>query len=127
MSQRELADLLGKPQGSKYHNNKPSYKGEVFDSNKELEYYLILKDREKKGEIIGLKRQETIQIQPAFTDRDGKKIRAITYIADFVYYDLKDKQTHYVDVKGSPNTLTEVYKIKKKLLAYKGIYIEEVY
>ena len=127
MSERELAGLLGKPQGSKYHNNKPTYKGETFDSKKELDYYLILKDRERRGEIKNLARQTVYEIQPSFKDKDGKTIRAITYKADFSYYDLTDEQYHIIDVKGSKETVTEVFKLKRKLLAYRGIYIEVVY
>lgn len=113
--------LRGKP--SKYKNDKVTFRGETFDSKKEFEYYLILKDREKRGEIIALQRQYTIVIQPSFKMPSGQKIRQITYIADFVYRDLKDGELHYIDVKGYK---TEIYKLKKKLLAYKGIYIEEV-
>ena len=60
-------------------------------------------------------------------DKQGNKIRAITYKADFYFYDVKLKAWRIIDVKGSKATLTEVYKLKKKLLAYKGIIIEEVY
>ena len=120
---------------SKYHNEKIKYKGETFDSRKEFDYYLILKDREKRGEIYGLERQKSIEIQPSFKTPDGETVRAITYIADFVYKErigsrkVDDKIisddiiVHVVDVKGYK---TEIYKLKKKLLAYKGIYIEEV-
>jgi hypothetical protein len=89
-------------------------------AKKEFEFYLILKDREKRGEISDLQRQVVYEIQPAFTDRLGNKHRAITYKADFVYK--CGDMVHVVDVKGMK---TEVYKIKKKLLAYKGVIIEE--
>lgn len=125
---------LKKP--SKYHNRKVDYRdpktGETitFDSEKERDYYLLLKDRERKGEISCIERQVEIIIQPAFTDRHGRKFRAIKYLADFTYYDVFGdgyerllKKKHYVDVKGYR---TEVYKLKKKLLAYRGIIIEEV-
>ena len=114
---------------SKYNNNKPTYYDPdlkdtlTFDSNKELSYYLLLKDRVKKGEISDLRRQYAIVIQPPFTDITGTKHRAITYKADFVYLDNKTLKTHLIDVKGFK---TEVYKLKKKLLAYKGFIIEEV-
>lgn len=114
---------------SKYNNNKPSYYDPdlkeklTFDSNKELRYYLLLKDRVKKGEISDLRRQYTIVIQPPFTDITGTKHRAITYKADFVYLDNKTLKTRLIDVKGYK---TEIYKLKKKLLAYKGFIIEEV-
>ena len=113
---------------SKYNNQKPEYydpdlkKKIKFDSNKELEYYLLLKDKLKKGEIFSLQRQVKINIQPPFTTPTGEKIRAIDYLADFVYLD-KNGKTHVVDAKGFK---TDVYKLKKKLLAYKGFYIEEV-
>ena len=117
---------------SKYNNNKPTYYDPdlkeklTFDSNKELSYYLLLKDRVKKGEIFDLKRQEVLVIQPAFTDNSGVKHRAITYKADFTYKVACKPYgyiKHYIDVKGFK---TEIYKLKKKLLAYKGFIIEEV-
>lgn len=108
---------------SKYHNEKITYQGETFDSKKEFEYYLLLKDREKRGEIKELKRQVTFEIQPGFIMPDGKKIRPITYLADFVYTDAKTLERKVIDVKGFR---TEVYNLKKKLLAYQGVFIEEV-
>lgn len=108
---------------SKYKNERTEIDGYKFDSIKEAEYYLILKDREKCGEIRYLRLQYPVEIQPSFTDKQGNKIRAITYKADFYFYDVKLKSWRIIDVKGFK---TEVYKLKKKLLAYKGIYIEEV-
>ena len=130
ITEEEYRALIGTPPiKSKYKNNKPEYYDPdlkeliKFDSNKERDYYLILKDRAKRGEIRHLKRQYTIEIQPAFTDKQGNKIRAITYKADFYFYDKILKSWRVVDVKGFK---TEVYKLKKKLLAFKGVYIEEV-
>lgn len=130
ITEEEYRRLVGTPPTkSKYNNNKPEYYDPdlkttiTFDSKKEFEYYLILKDREKRGEIKDLERQVSFEIQPGFTMPSGEKIRAITYKADFVYMDLKDGAIHIVDVKGYK---TEIYRLKKKLLAYKGIYIEEV-
>lgn len=126
---------------SKYHNEKPTAidprTGETitFDSNKEMNYFFELLAREKAGEITRIERQVEFEIQPAFTDSTGKKHRPIKYVADFVYYERinprringilvsDDIKPHIVDVKGMK---TDVYKIKKKLLAYKGIIIEEV-
>lgn len=131
MTAEEYRKLVGgtppTTKGSKYKNDRTEIDGFKFDSKKEAEYYLILKDREKRGEIRHLNRQYKIIIQPAFTDSKGNKIRAITYKADFYFYDVKLKAWRIIDVKGSKATLTEVYKLKKKLLAYKGIIIEEVY
>lgn len=113
---------------SKYRSRKALYVDPVsgeeitFDSEKERDYYLLLKIREKKGEIYDLRRQVPIEIQKGFTDVRGNNYRPITYKADFVYLD-KNSITHYIDVKGFK---TEGYKLKKKLLAYRGIIIEEV-
>lgn len=130
ITEEEYRALVGTPPTkSKYNNRKAEYYDPdikqliKFDSNKERDYYLILKDRVKRQEITFLQRQVSIEIQPAFTDKQGNKIRAITYKADFSYFSYKDQSIHYIDVKGMR---TEVYKLKKKLLAYKGIYIEEV-
>ena len=123
-----LVDTSSGPKESKYHNRKADYRdpktGETitFDSEKERDYYLLLKDRERRGEIYDLQRQVAIEIQKAFTDARGNYYRSITYKADFVYLD-NNTIRHYIDVKGFK---TEVYKLKKKLLAYKGIIIEEV-
>lgn len=126
LTEEEYRALIGgtpPSKRSKYKNEPIKYDGHKFDSKKEAEYYLILKDREKKGEIRYLKLQYPIEIQPAFTDRQGKKIRAITYKADFYFYDRIRKSWRIIDVKGFK---TDVYKLKKKLLLYKGIEIEEV-
>jgi hypothetical protein len=123
----KTAQELGLVGKSKYNNNKIKYQGLTFDSKKEFEYYLILKDKEKRGLVFNLKRQVPLEIQPAFTDKTGVKHRAIIYKADFVYTDRLTGKERYIDVKGSTSTLTEVYKLKKKLLAYKNIIIEEVY
>lgn len=118
----EWAKLSGSPaQQSKYRNKKVSFLGEQFDSKKELDYWLVLRDREKRGVIIDLKRQVSFEIQPAFVTPAGEKIKAITYKADFVYYDTDGR--HVIDVKGYK---TKEYILKKKLLAYRGVYIEEV-
>ena len=123
----EYKALLARSEArSKYGNRKADFRGESFDSEKERDYYILLLDREKRGEIINIQRQVTITIQEAFETPSGEKYRAITYKADFVYRDING-QVHIVDVKGSKKTLTEVYKLKKKLLAYRGIYIEEIY
>lgn len=127
MTAEEYRKLVGgtppTTKSSKYKNEHTEIDGYKFDSKKEAEYYLILKDREKYGEIRYLKLQYPVEIQPAFTDKQGNKIRAITYKADFYFYDVKLKAWRIIDVKGFK---TEVYKLKKKLLLYKGIEIEEV-
>lgn len=128
LSKQEARALGLAPKASKYNNEKPTYYDKdlkellTFDSIREYEYYLLLKDRQKRGEIRDLRRQVKIVIQPAFTTPDGETVKEISYYADFYYTD-RDLRAHYIDVKGFR---TDVYKLKKKLLAYRGFYIEEV-
>lgn len=80
---------------------------------------------EDAGKIVDLELQRKFILQQGFK-LNGKTYRAINYIADFVYKDLKG-QVHVVDVKSEATKKDKVYRIKKKMLAYKfGIEIEEV-
>ena len=106
---------------NKYKNQKTQYKGMSFDSKKECEYFIYLSNLEAQGEISELQRQVRFELQPAFKHK-GKTIRSICYVADFTFKD-KDGQLHIVDTKGIK---TEVYKIKKKMMQFKGLDIEEV-
>lgn len=128
ITEEEYRALIGgtPPKKRKYNNEPLEFDGHKFDSIKESEYYLLFKQQEKNGEIRDLKLQYPIEIQPAFTDRQGNKIQAIIYRADFYFYDVKLKTYRIVDVKGGDATKTAAYKLKKKLLLYKGIEIEEV-
>ena len=105
---------------SKYKNKKVIYNGIKFDSQKERNYYIKLKLLEEKGIISNLKLQVKFELQPSFKF-NGKTIRSINYIADFTY--IQDNKLHIVDTKG---VRTEVYKIKKKMMQYKGYEIEDV-
>ncbi len=106
---------------SKYKNKKVVYNGIKFDSQKERNYYIKLKLLEDAGKIKGLKLQVKYELQPKFKS-GNKNIQAISYIADFTYLDEENK-LHIVDTKG---VRTDVYRIKKKMMQYKGLEIEEV-
>lgn len=95
----------------KYNARKTAVDGISFDSRKEAERYKELKALERVGKIDGL------ELQPRFTLMDGfryegKAIRKIEYVADFLYRDLSTLDLIVEDVKG---VKTDVYKIKKKL------------
>lgn len=108
---------------SKYNNVKCRYDGRTFDSIAEAERYILLKDAMRRGIISGLKMQVPFEIVPADKDADGKKLRALKYVADFTYYD-KDGELHVEDVKG---VRTAVYKLKKRLMwQVHRIAIEEI-
>lgn len=55
-----LGGGLKKPR--KYRNVKCEWRGEKFDSKKELERHLVLLDMQKRGEIASLKRQVTFKL-----------------------------------------------------------------
>lgn len=108
---------------NKYKNKKVEYKGIKFDSKKEMAYYIKLELLEQKGIIKDLELQKSYELQPSFK-LNGKTYKKITYKADFSYVSVQDNKIHIVDTKGFR---TEVYKLKKKMFAYKyGIEIEEI-
>lgn len=100
---------------NKYRNKKVIYDGITFDSIKEKNRYIELKLLERAGLIKNLKLQYEFELQPAFT-LNNKKIRKISYIADFYYFDNKENDYVIEDTKGMR---TEVYKIKKKMFEFK--------
>ena len=108
---------------SKYNAHRTEIDGIVFDSKKEANRYCELKMMEKAHVISGLELQKRFELQESFK-LNGKTIRAITYLADFVYFDEEKGQPIVEDVKGMR---TDVYKIKKKLFESKyNIEIKEV-
>lgn len=126
--------------GNKYGNKKVEYDGLVFDSKKEKERYVVLKDAESKGLIKGLKTQVKYQLIPAIREEYIEQLKtkervkertiqkAITYTCDFQY--IKDEQTIVEDVKASPKaaSLDKVFMLKEKLFRYVyGFSIKRVY
>jgi hypothetical protein len=108
---------------NKYKNKKVIYDGIKFDSKREMAFYVKLKLLEEKGIIKNLELQKSFELQPSFK-LNGKTYKKITYKADFSYVSVQDNKIHIVDTKGFR---TEVYKLKKKMFAYKyGIEIEEI-
>lgn len=100
---------------NKYRNKKVEYDGHKFDSKKEMLHYAALKELEKHGYITDLQLQVKFELQPSFK-YDGKTIRAITYIADFVYFNIQENKIIVVDVKGFK---TKEYMLKKKMFMFK--------
>lgn len=98
----------------KYHNKKVECDGIIFDSIKEKNYYCELKVLRMAGEVIEFERQVTFELQPKFK-HDGKTVRAIKYIADFVVH-YPDGLQVVVDTKGFR---TKEYLLKRKMLLYK--------
>ena len=100
---------------SKYHSKKVTVHGITFDSKKEAERYRQLKLLEMAGKIKELELQVKFVLQPSFK-KNGKTIRAITYVADFEYYDVAKGKYIVEDVKGYK---TKEYQLKKKMFEYR--------
>ncbi len=98
---------------NKYFNKKKECDGYKFDSEKECKRYIYLKFLQKAGKI------KELQVHPVFVllqsfNLNKKKFAPLKYIADFSYKDNNDNLV-VEDVKGLK---TQVYQIKKKLMAY---------
>ena len=99
---------------NKYNNKKTIVDGIKFDSEMESHYYIYLKQLKEIGEVVDFVLQPIYLLQEGF-NLNGKRIRPITYKADFkVIY--KDGHEEVIDVKGK---LTEEFKIKRKMLLYR--------
>lgn len=120
--------------GNKYHAKSVVIDGIKFQSGKEGERFLYLRELEKRGEISNLRRQVRFELLPAAYKDVVKHLKTkdkvvrreflkpVSYVADFVYE--KDGQTVVEDTKGYK---TKEYIIKKKMMyALKGIEIQEI-
>lgn len=135
---RGIRNRKGEERTSKYKNKKVIIEGIEFDSKREGQRYLVLKDAQKRGIISNLELQPKFELIPAIREEYVKHLKtkdkietrtvqlAITYKADFRY--IKDGETIVEDVKASPKMLPKEYLLKKKMMfALKGILIKEVY
>ena len=117
---------------SKYGARKTVFDGIVFDSKKEANRYRELKLLERAGEICCLRLQVPFELIPAQYEETGEVYtkgankgkpkrgkcieKAVTYIADFVYYNSDATVRTVEDVKGMR---TPVYIIKRKLFRWR--------
>ena len=110
----------------KYGNRKVIVDNIAFDSKAEGEMYRDLKLLEKGNLIKNLELQPKFVLQRKFTNNNGEKIRAITYTADFRFFDVKKGRVRVIDCKGFK---TKEYRIKKKLFdfIYSDLFLEEHY
>ena len=126
--------------GKKYNNKKTFVDNIEFDSKKEAQRYLVLKDAETNGVISNLELQPKFELIPAIREEYVKHLKtkdkietrtvqlAITYTADFRY--LKDGETIVEDVKASPKmaALDPKFLLKEKMFRYFfGFPIKRVY
>ena len=108
---------------SKYGNKKIQIDGYTFDSLAEGRRYRELKLLLDAGVISRLEVHPPYQLQGSYPQPEtGKRIRAITYEADFEY--IEDGKIVVEDVKARDRktgefVLTAVFKLKRKMFEYK--------
>ena len=111
---------------SKYKAKKTFVDGIAFDSRKEASRYKTLKMLERTGQIKELKLQVPFELQPSFKWQ-GKTVRSIKYIADFVYKAKDENGYERLVVEDTKGFKTDVYEIKRKMFLFKyGFEITEV-
>lgn len=120
---------IKRKKGERYNHTKVEVDGLKFDSKKEYQRYLVLKDAEDNGIITGLQTQVKFELIPAVTEeyvehlktKDKIKTRTlqlpITWTSDFVYY--KNGEMVIEDVKPSKFLLSDRFVIKEKLFFWK--------
>jgi hypothetical protein len=97
---------------SKYHARKTTIDGITFASRLEAARYTELKILERAGEISNLRLQVPYELLPSEPGPDGKKLRPMKYIADFVYTDKYGSEI----VEDRKGFRTPEYKMKKRLM-----------
>lgn len=118
-----LPDINEKSEYSRYGAHKCEINDIVFDSVLEGMYYAYLLTLKRQGYVKTIENQVTYVLQEGFTHKiSGKKIRPITYIADFVITD-QDGEILVVDVKGKK---TPEFRLKEKMFLNKFPDIEFV-
>lgn len=108
---------------NKYRNRKTELDGIIFDSVKEANRYAELKLLQKAGVISELELQKKFELQPGFYFQ-GRRQRPIYYVCDFFYR----QGDNYIieDVKSPITKNNQVYKLKKKMMMYRGYEVKEV-
>jgi len=99
---------------SKYNSKKVEYDGIVFDSQIEMEYFKLLKDRVNKEEILWFTIQPVYELTPKFT-KGGKNIRSTSYTPDFLIKHL-DGSLEAIETKGF---MTQASELRIKLFNYR--------
>lgn len=121
--QRYLAAQAGKPQEAprlgrrnKYGAVRVRIDGIWFASATEGKRYEYLRDKQKRGEIRGLKLQPRYELQAVYWDSRGRRVGKLVYVADFEYIECATGRQIIEDVKGLE---TPIFKIKRKLFEAK--------
>ena len=99
---------------NKYNARKTTVCGRTFDSKREAEWYMMLREKQRLGKIKHIECQPTYTLLEGFRDNQGKPHKPITYTPDFlVEYD--DGRREVIEVKG---VRTRDYVLRKKLFLH---------
>ena len=120
---------MTKQKRPKYGNSKVEYQGMSFDSKREMQRYIVLKEAEESGLISDLRTQVVFELVPSITEEYVKHLktkdkietrvaqRAILYKADFVYQ--KDGKEVIEDVKVAKGLIPKEFTLKEKLFFWR--------
>lgn len=120
-----VATMIKRP---KYGNKKAVLGNLSFDSTREMQRYICLKDAEAKGIISNLELHPEFELIPKITEQVTVHLKTkdkvvdkfvqhpITYTADFAY--MKDGVKVVEDVKISPKMLPKEFILKVKMMRY---------
>ncbi|ANH49053.1 DUF1064 domain-containing protein [Tritonibacter mobilis] len=127
MSAKQYRDQAEGRTNNKFGAQRITVDGIKFDSKREANRWLELRNLERAGQITDLRRQVVVELQgrdgPLLT-RTGRKMRITV---DFAYVDLRNEATAgltiYEDAKGKP---TRDYEVRRAVAAAQGVEVHEV-
>lgn len=125
VSAANLAALINKSAKAGRYKVSPkearTYEGIVFDSKWEAETYKLLSTLLPKD--VKIHRQVNFLLQEKFKAPNGKAVREINYLADFLISREEELQDNVIPedafVIDSKGHLTDIFKIKNKMFMYK--------
>ncbi len=102
------------PKRHKYSARKKEVDGITFDSTAEAKRYVELKALQSSGAIRDLALQPRFTLQEGMTGCDGKRVRKIEYVADFMY-----RIGGVVTIEDVKGIITPVFALKLKMFKAK--------
>lgn len=102
---------------NKYNARKITVDNMVFDSKGEYRRWVELSNMQRAGLIQNLERQTKFILQESFVGEDGKKVRQISYSADYTY--TEDGILVIEDFKSPATRKTDGFRLRWRLLLNK--------
>lgn len=130
LTRQEAKALLAKPKRAKYGNKKVTEGGITFDSIRERDRWLELKQLERAGEISNLERQPKFYLfgsksQVLIRSKGYPNGRRAVWKGDFAYFCSRRNKRICEDVKG---VRTPIFILKRAIVeaCYPGLEIVEI-